>query len=52
MTQLMEGGNSTRPVPATQEIMDELPRTVLEEGSTCFSLQLIPSKVLSLRMLS
>jgi len=33
MTQLMEGGDSTRPVPATQEIMDELPRTVLEEGS-------------------
>ena len=33
MTQLMEGANSTRPVPATEEIMERLPREVLEEGS-------------------
>ncbi|KAL5535671.1 hypothetical protein ACEPAF_3765 [Sanghuangporus sanghuang] len=33
MTQLMEGSNSTRPVPASEEIMEELPREVLEEGS-------------------
>ncbi|KAL5495108.1 hypothetical protein ACEPAI_570 [Sanghuangporus weigelae] len=33
MTQLMEGSNSTRPVPASEEIMEELPREVLDEGS-------------------
>lgn len=30
---MMEGANSNRPVPATQDIMDHLPREVLEEGS-------------------
>ncbi|KAH8120038.1 hypothetical protein DFH11DRAFT_1755228 [Phellopilus nigrolimitatus] len=33
MTQMMEGANSTRPVPATEEIIEKLPREVLEEGS-------------------
>ena len=33
ITQMMENANSNRPVPATQEIMDDLPREVLEEGS-------------------
>ncbi|EJD03799.1 uncharacterized protein FOMMEDRAFT_133178 [Fomitiporia mediterranea MF3/22] len=33
ITQMMEGANSTRPVPATEEIMGKLPREVLEEGS-------------------
>lgn len=35
MTQLMEGANSTRPAPATEKIMEKLPREVLEEGSEC-----------------
>jgi len=33
LTQLMEGANSTRPVAATEDIIDNLPRAVLEEGS-------------------
>jgi len=33
ITQMMENSNSTAPVPATEEIMDNLPRTVLEDGS-------------------
>ena len=37
MTQLMEGANSNRPVPATDEIMEKLPREVLEEGSQCIA---------------
>jgi len=33
LTQLMEQSNSSRPVPATEEIMENLPREVLEVGS-------------------
>ncbi|KII94268.1 hypothetical protein PLICRDRAFT_122223 [Plicaturopsis crispa FD-325 SS-3] len=33
ITQLMENSNTTRPVPATEEIMSNLPREVLESGS-------------------
>ncbi|THV07465.1 hypothetical protein K435DRAFT_772398 [Dendrothele bispora CBS 962.96] len=33
ITQLMEQSNSSRPVPATEEIMQKLPKDVLEEGS-------------------
>ncbi|KAI0322985.1 hypothetical protein OF83DRAFT_1279176 [Amylostereum chailletii] len=33
VTQIMENSNSSRPVPATDEIMTKLDRTVLEEGS-------------------
>jgi len=33
ITALMENANATRPVPATDEIIDELPREVLEIGS-------------------
>lgn len=33
MTQLMEGGSSTRPVAAPEETVEKLPREVLEEGS-------------------
>lgn len=33
LTQLMENSNASRPVPATEEIIDKLPREVLEEGS-------------------
>ena len=33
MTQLMEGANSTRPVPAPEDVVERLPREVLEEGS-------------------
>ncbi|KAH9178668.1 hypothetical protein EDB89DRAFT_1927811 [Lactarius sanguifluus] len=33
ITQIMEQGNSSRPVPATDEVMTELQREVLEEGS-------------------
>jgi len=33
MTQLMENSNSSRPVPATEEIISKLPREVLEIGS-------------------
>lgn len=33
ITQMMDGANSTRPVPATEEIMRGLPREVLEAGS-------------------
>ncbi|THH08354.1 hypothetical protein EW145_g2762 [Phellinidium pouzarii] len=32
ITQMMEGANSTRPVPATEEIVENLPRSVLERG--------------------
>ena len=34
MTQIMENSNSHRPVPATEEIIQKLPRHVLEETST------------------
>ncbi|KIK68115.1 hypothetical protein GYMLUDRAFT_81566 [Collybiopsis luxurians FD-317 M1] len=33
ISNLMENSNASRPVPATDEIMDKLPREVLEEGS-------------------
>lgn len=33
ITSLMENGNSTRPVAASQEIIEDLPREVLEVGS-------------------
>ncbi|KAJ3778868.1 hypothetical protein FB446DRAFT_712395 [Lentinula raphanica] len=33
ITNLMENSNASRPVPATEEIMDKLPREVLEVGS-------------------
>lgn len=33
ISQLMENSNSHRPVPASDEIMEDLPRDVLEEGS-------------------
>lgn len=33
ITQIMENSNSSRPVPATEEIMSKLERQVLEEGS-------------------
>lgn len=33
ITQLMENSNAHRPVPASEEIMDKLPREVLEDGS-------------------
>ena len=32
ITQIMEHSNAHRPVPATQEIIEELPREVLMEG--------------------
>ena len=32
ITQLMENSNAHRPVPASEEIMDKLPREVLEDG--------------------
>jgi len=34
ITQIMEQGNSSRPVPATEDVMEKLQREVLEEGST------------------
>ena len=34
MTQLMENSNSSRPVPATEEIISKLSREVLEIGCT------------------
>ena len=37
MTQIMENSNSHRPVPATEEIIQKLPRHVLEETSTSIS---------------
>ncbi|KAI0931530.1 hypothetical protein AcV5_005004 [Taiwanofungus camphoratus] len=33
ITQIMENSNSTAPVPASGEVMENLPRDVLEEGS-------------------
>lgn len=33
ITQLMENSNSSRPIPATDEIMEKLDRQVIEEGS-------------------
>jgi hypothetical protein len=32
ITQLMENSNANRPVPATEEIMEKLPKEVLEVG--------------------
>lgn len=32
ITQIMENSNSTAPVPASGEVMENLPRDVLEEG--------------------
>jgi E3 ubiquitin-protein ligase RNF115/126 len=32
MTQLMENANAHRPVPATEEIINNLPKVILEEG--------------------
>ena len=37
VTQLMENNNASRPVPATEEVMKKLDRTVLEEGCECHS---------------
>lgn len=34
MTQLMDNSNAHRPVPATEEIIANLPREVLEHGCT------------------
>lgn len=34
ITNLMENSNATRPVPATEEIIDKLNREVLETGCT------------------
>lgn len=34
ITQIMENSNANAPVPATEDIMKNLPRTVLEEGCT------------------
>jgi E3 ubiquitin-protein ligase RNF115/126 len=34
MTEIMENSNAHRPVPATDEIINNLPRDVLEEGCT------------------
>lgn len=39
ITQIMESTNAHRPVPATEEIIEKLPREILEVGSTsilCF----------------
>ena len=36
ITQLMENTNSSRPVPATDDIVSNLPREVLELGCTSF----------------
>lgn len=33
ISQIMENSNSSHPVPATEEVMEKLDRTVLEEGS-------------------
>lgn len=32
ITEIMENSNTHRPVPASEDIMDKLPRTILEEG--------------------
>ncbi|KAJ3573555.1 hypothetical protein NP233_g2370 [Leucocoprinus birnbaumii] len=37
ITQIMENSNSHRPVPATEEIVEKLPREVLVEGSPLLS---------------
>lgn len=37
ITQIMENSNSSRPVPATEEIIQKLPREVLVEGSPLLS---------------
>lgn len=37
ITQIMENSNAHRPVPATDEIIDKLPREVLTVGCMCFS---------------
>lgn len=40
ISQIMENSNSSHPVPATEEVMEKLDRSVLEEGctSTCFTI--------------
>lgn len=35
ISQIMENSNSGHPVPATEEVMERLPREVLEEGCAC-----------------
>lgn len=47
MTQLMEGAASNRPVPATDEIMDNLPREVLEEGSEWLTRSYYPGSLIA-----
>lgn len=34
ISQIMENSNGHAPVPATEEVMNNLPRTILEEGCT------------------
>jgi len=46
MTQIMENSNSHRPVPATEEIMQKLPRQVLEEASASMSITSSPAHLL------
>lgn len=40
ISQIMENSNSSHPVPATEEVMEKLDRTVLEEGCmwACFTI--------------
>lgn len=35
ITQIMENSNAHRPVPATEELVEKLPREVLTTGCTC-----------------
>ena len=37
MTQIMEGSSASRPVPATEDIIDNLPREVILEDSKSLS---------------
>ena len=37
ITQIMEQSNANRPVPATEEIVEKLPREVLMEGCKQFT---------------
>jgi len=45
MAQIMENSNSHRPVPATEEIIEKLPRQVLEEASTSISILSSPVNI-------
>ncbi len=46
ITQIMDSSNAHRPVPATEDAVQKLPREILEEGSAHTTLQLLQTLVI------